>query len=66
MPPEAEVMLIGDGEFHSIDLLRAARQKGSGYCIRLHADTYLRTSICERARESRGGNAGPWIQTRES
>jgi hypothetical protein len=44
VPPEAEVILIGDGEFHSVDLLRAAKQKGWEYCIRLHADTYLRKS----------------------
>ena len=51
MPPEAEVILIGDGEFHSVDLLRAAKQKGWGYCMRLHADTYLRKSEGEPWRE---------------
>ena len=65
VPPEAEVILIGDGEFHSVDLLRAAKQvppaKAGGT-----AYAFTRTLICERARESRGGNAGPWIQTKES
>ena len=53
VPPEAEVILIGDGEFHSVDLLRAAKQKGWGYCMRLHADTYLRKSEGEPWRECR-------------
>ena len=43
VPPEAEAVLIGDGEFHSVDLLERARQEGSAYCVRLHADTYVRT-----------------------
>ncbi len=42
VPSEAEAILIGDGEFHSVDLLRAAKENGWGYCVRLHADTYLR------------------------
>jgi len=43
VPPEAEAVLIGDGEFHSVDLLERARQEGWAYCVRLHADTYVRT-----------------------
>jgi hypothetical protein len=42
VPSGADVVIIGDGEFHSVELLRAADQKGWGYCIRLHADTYVR------------------------
>jgi hypothetical protein len=42
VPSAAEAVLIGDGEFHSVDLLRAARQNGWACCVRLHADTYLR------------------------
>ena len=53
VPPEAEVVLIGDGEFHSVDLLRAAKQEDWGYCIRLHADTYLRKSKGDPWRECR-------------
>ncbi len=43
VPPDAEAVLIGDGEFHSVDLLERARQEGWAYCVRLHADTYVRT-----------------------
>jgi len=43
VPSEARAVLIGDGEFHSVDLLQAARQAGWAYCVRLHADTYLRS-----------------------
>ena len=42
VPSAAEAVLIGDGEFHSVDLLRAAQQNGWAYCVRLYADTYLR------------------------
>lgn len=42
VPSAAEATLIGDGELHSVDLLRAAQQNGWAYCVRLHADTYLR------------------------
>ncbi len=44
MPPEAEAVLIGDGEFHLVDLLEKAKQEGWAYCVRLHADTYVRTA----------------------
>ncbi|MCS3785682.1 hypothetical protein GGP88_003259 [Salinibacter ruber] len=42
VPPAAEAVLIRDGEFHSVDLLRAARQNGRASSAFLHADTYLR------------------------
>lgn len=42
VPSAADAVLIGDGEFHSVDLLRAAQENGWSYCVRLHADTYLR------------------------
>jgi hypothetical protein len=32
MPPEAEAVLIGDGEFHSVDLLERARREGWSHC----------------------------------
>jgi hypothetical protein len=53
VPSEAEVVLIGDGEFHSVDLLQAAKQEGWNYCIRLHADTYLRRSEEQAWQECR-------------
>ncbi|MCS4194632.1 hypothetical protein GGP50_002862 [Salinibacter ruber] len=42
VPSSADAVLIGDGEFHSVDLLQAAQENGWSYCVRLHADTYLR------------------------
>ena len=42
VPSAADTVLIGDGEFHSVDLLRAAEENGWSYCVRLHADTCLR------------------------
>ncbi|MEF8796359.1 MAG: transposase [Salinivenus sp.] len=42
VPSTTEAVLIGDGNFHSVDLFRAARQNGRAYCVRLHADTHLR------------------------
>lgn len=52
-PPEAEAVLIGDGEFHSVDLLERARQEGWAYCVRLHADTYVQTDGEQAWRECR-------------
>ncbi|PSQ77742.1 MAG: hypothetical protein BRD37_04315 [Bacteroidetes bacterium QH_8_67_23] len=53
LPPAAEAILIGDGEFHSVDLLRVAKENEWAYCVRLHADTYLRN------QEAGPGEAGP-------
>jgi hypothetical protein len=55
VPPEAEAVLIGDGEFHSVDLLEKARQEGWAYCVRLHADTYVRTDGEQTGGEQTGG-----------
>lgn len=58
VPSEAEVILIGDGEFHSVDLLQAAEEEGWGYCIRLHADTYVQKSEGKLWRECRALDPG--------
>lgn len=42
VPEGASVVLTGDGEFHCVDLLRAARDRGWDFCVRLHADTHVR------------------------
>lgn len=60
VPSEARAVLIGDGEFHSVDLLRAAKQNGWAYCVRLHADTYLR----DRRGEARESGAHSWKECR--
>lgn len=44
VPKAADVVLIGDGEFHGVELLRGDRRHGWQFCVRLHADTYVRTS----------------------
>lgn len=51
VPSGADVALAGDGEFHSVDLLRAARRQGWTFCVRLHADTYVRRAGRRRWRE---------------
>jgi hypothetical protein len=53
VPSGADVALIGDGEFHSVDLLRAARRQGWTFCVRLHADTYVRRAGRRRWQECR-------------
>lgn len=42
VPSAADTVLIGDGEFHSVDLLRAAEENGWFSSAFLHADTHLR------------------------
>lgn len=42
VPSPADAVLIGDGEFHSVDLLQAAQENGWSSSAFLHADTYLR------------------------
>jgi hypothetical protein len=42
VPEDAEVVVIGDGEFHGVSLLKAVEAAGWTYCVRLHADTFLR------------------------
>ena len=63
VPEQAEVVLIGDGEFHSVDLLRAAERKGWAYLVRLHADTYVRTGDGTGNGTGNGTGEGPsWQQ----
>jgi hypothetical protein len=47
------VVLTGDGEFHCVGLLRQARHQGWDFCVRLHADTYVRPFGKARWRECR-------------
>lgn len=42
VPKEADVVVIGDGEFHGVSLLKAVDAAGWTYCVRLHADTFIR------------------------
>lgn len=53
VPEAARVVLVGDGEFHCIGLLRQARHQGWDFCVRLHADTYVRPLGKARWRECR-------------
>lgn len=41
-PDEAEVVVVGDGAFHSTDLMDFIEDQGWHFCLRLHADTYVR------------------------
>jgi len=43
VPEEADVVVIGDGEFHCVALLKAVQAANWTYCVRLHADTYVRS-----------------------
>ncbi|PEN10301.1 transposase, partial [Longibacter salinarum] len=47
VPEEAEVIVIGDGEFHCVSLLQAVQKAGWTYCVRLHADTFVRAFVRE-------------------
>ena len=42
VPSSGDAVLIGGGEFHSVDLLQAAQENGWSSSAFLHADTYLR------------------------
>jgi hypothetical protein len=53
VPTAADVVLIGDGEFHCVDLLREVRERGWDFCVRLHADTYVRSRGTGGWRECR-------------
>lgn len=57
VPDEAEVVIIGDGEFHCVSLLKAVQAAGWTYCVRLHADTYVRKAP-GLPRPSHDPNAG--------
>ena len=78
VPDEAEVVIIGDGEFHCVALLEAVQAAKWTYCVRLHADTYVRkapglppqspASTAEAAAEAAAG-ADPapetWTHSRD-
>lgn len=65
VPSGTEAILIGDGEFHSVGLLRAAKQNGWAYCVRLHADTYLRDwNPDSQAIDSKEAAPGAWRECR--
>lgn len=53
-PEDAEVVVVGDGAFHSTDLMEFIEDQGWHFCLRLHVDTYVRTS-----------GEGSWRQLRE-
>lgn len=66
MPTEADVVVIGDGEFHSVEVLRAIDQAGWSYCIRIHADTYVRPESGQRSDQRSVQDPDPtWQQTRD-
>lgn len=41
LPDDADVVLIGDGEFHSVDLMEWLQKQRLHFHLRLHADTYV-------------------------
>ncbi|WP_259083382.1 transposase [Salinibacter ruber] len=53
-PEDTEVVVVGDGAFHSTDLMEFIEDQGWHFCLRLHTDTYVRASA-----------EGPWKQLRE-
>jgi hypothetical protein len=63
-PSEAGAVLIGDGEFHSVDLLKTARQGKWAYCVRLHADTYLRDRTGDRKADVQKADGKLWRECR--
>ena len=40
-PDDTEVVVVGDGAFHSTDLMDFIEDQGWHFCLRLHADTYV-------------------------
>lgn len=42
LPEDVEIVLIGDGEFHSVDLMAWLQAQTWHFRLRLHADTYIR------------------------
>jgi len=52
-PDGAEVVVVGDGAFHSTDLMRYVTDRGWHFRLRLHADTYVRLAGEEDWRELR-------------
>ena len=53
LPDGAEVIVVGDGAFHSTDLMRYITDRGWHFRLRLHADTYVRLAGEEDWRELR-------------
>jgi hypothetical protein len=53
-PDEAEVVVVGDGAFHSTDLMDFIEDQSWHFCLRLHLDTYVRSS-----------EEGSWRQLRD-
>jgi hypothetical protein len=42
LPDDTEIVLIGDGEFHSVDIMDYVKALGWHYRLRLHSDTQIR------------------------
>ena len=52
-PDGAEVIVVGDGAFHSTDLMRHITDRGWHFRLRLHSDTCVRLAREEDWRELR-------------
>lgn len=48
LPDCAAVVVVGDGAFHSTDLMAYISEQGWHFCLRLHSDTYVRLSDGEQ------------------
>ena len=57
-PDDSEVVVVGDGAFHSTDLMEPVENQGRHFCLRLHADTYVHPA--ESSSEE-----NTWIQLRD-
>ena len=57
-PDDTEVVVVGDGAFHSTDLMEPVENQGWHFCLRLHADTYVHPA--ESSSEE-----NTWIQLRD-
>jgi len=74
VPKGADVVIIGDGEFHCVSLLKAVQAAQWTYCVRLHADTYVRNApslppqshACDSEADA-GTDAAPetWTHSRD-
>ena len=58
-PDDTEVVVVGDGAFHSTDLMEFIENQGWHFCLRLHADTYVRFSDASSSEEE------SWRQLRD-
>ncbi len=43
-PDDTEVVIVGDGAFHSTDLMDFIEGQGWHFCLRLHRDTHVRST----------------------